>query len=359
MPRPCPLKLARITLERIELRLRAPLERSGGAIATRDGIRVEIFDVSGERGCGEALPLVSAGTETLEETSAAMLEARSLLESRSDTLESMLDALEERLERWPAARCAFDVALHDLDARLRRAPVARCLSPDARRALEVNALIGADDTAACLRECRQAWQRGYRTLKLKVGRGSPAEDGSRIAAVREALGPEARLRIDANGAWTAECAVRALERMAELDIELVEQPTRADDLDALAWVHARSPIPIAADEALAGAEGRARLLCDELANIAIIKPMVLGGLRAAAQLCIQASARGIDCIVTTTLDGPTMTAAALHLAAAHGSCNLAHGLAACEQLETDFPTWLVPSDGRLAVGEEPGLGFAQ
>src|SRR5690606_18131984 len=92
---------------------------------------------------------------------------------------------------------------------------------------------------------REAWSAGYRVLKLKVGARSLGDDVARVAAVRAAC-PDAVLRLDANGAWSEAEAMEALAALAPSRIELLEQPVPAAEVDALARIHERSPMRIAA-----------------------------------------------------------------------------------------------------------------
>jgi len=351
------LQLEAVEVACVDLGLRGPLARAGASISRRRGVRVQIRDRSGLTGLGEGLALPAAGTEPY----AALLDAvRALartLRDRSGTLEELLAWLDTSQADTPAARCGFDGALHDLAARMHGVPVAQSLAAAfggaAAQAVAVNALLAAD---AHPDAAQDPCARGYRTLKLKVGAADARHELDGIRALRAGIGPEVRLRLDANGAWTAAEALARLEAIADCAIECIEQPTAPDDLDALGWLHARSPVPIAVDESLALPTGRERLLRGELGRFAIVKPMVLGGLTSAARLCRQAADAGIHCIVTTTLDGPVATASALHLAAACGSAAHAHGLAASEALATPFPTWLIPVDGQLRLDGSPGLG---
>ena len=350
------LKLERIELEPLAYALRAPLLRAGGALRERHGIRLTLHSACGALGRGEALPLAEIGTETLAEASETLRElARHFAGARLELAELAAE-LERRAPGAPAARCALDVAAHDLAARLERRPVAALLAAAPRADVEVNALLPAADLDATLAAAEAALAQGYRTLKLKLGAHGADTDRRRVAALRERCGPGVRLRLDANGAWSVSDALELLEALALLDVELVEQPVPAHDLDGLAWLHARSPIPLAADEALASAAGRERFCAGELASIAILKPMALGGLGPGARLARAAAARGLRSVVTTTLDGPIATAAALHLAAAVGTPALAQGLAAADSLAAPFPAALVPERGWLHLAPSAGLG---
>ena len=144
----------------------------------------------------------------------------------------------------------------------------------------MNALIAPGEPRAAALSARHAVRAGFRTLKLKVAHGALEDDLARVGAVRAAIGDDVRLRLDANGGWTRELAMRALDALAAFAPELVEQPVSADALDALAFVRARSPIPIAADESLVDAQRGERVLELGAADSLVLKPAALGGLRA-------------------------------------------------------------------------------
>ena len=141
------------------------------------------------------------------------------------------------VEAWPLARgeriAAADVgvetALADLRARTYGVPLARWLADQAGlpayapTPIPVNALLGAGSPDDLAREATSAAACGFRAVKVKVGR-DVADDGDRLGAVRAALGPEAELRIDANGAWNEQEAVAALATHAVHGVALCEQP---------------------------------------------------------------------------------------------------------------------------------------
>jgi L-alanine-DL-glutamate epimerase-like enolase superfamily enzyme len=346
------VKLAQLVLEPVAWRLRAPLRTSRGPIAERSGVRLRARDTDGCSGLGEALPLETSGTESLSATWRALERARRRLEGATGELDELLDAVDALCPDEPAARCALDVALHDLAARRAGISVARLLAPAPLRALPVNALVGDLDPAGI----EAARQRGFTTLKLKLGAGRHEEDLEALARLLRGAASGLRVRLDPNGAWTREQARRALAHPGLGALELVEQPVAAEDLAGLREL-ARGPVPIAADESLARADGRASLIAGELTPLAVLKPMVLGGLRASARLARAARVAGVNCLVTTTLDGPIASAAAAQLAAAVCDGSLACGLAAAESVDADFPAWLQARAGVIELPESPGLGL--
>lgn len=320
-------------------------------VGPRRGFRVELRDVEGRVGVGEALPLPAAGTETLAECRASLGAALELLGSPGvadfEDVRDVYETIAVDLRSTPAAAFAIDAAAHALVASGRGGALALGTQPRGR--VRVNAVLSPSARASLEAAERLARHDGFATLKLKLGRGGLEEHAAWLRALRGRVGPELRLRIDPNGAWSADEALRRLERLAEFDLEFCEQPVAPGDLDGLRRVAAASPVAIAADEALANAEARGELAAGRLTPLGILKPMVLGGLTPAADLARRAREHGTRCVVTTTFEGPPGCAAAAHLAASWGDEWLAHGIAGPAQLEADFPCWLVPQRGEICL----------
>ncbi len=341
------------------LPLRAPLRTARGAIVERRGALVTVHAEGGERGHGEATPVPGFGEETPASCLRALPEiAERLLRHEARDLESQLDLLEAAAPGRPAARCALECALQDLEARHHGVSLAAWLAQGAppRKEVETSALVEAQRAEAVAAAATRAATLGFGTLKLKVGGRPPEQDLARVTIVRQALGPDARLRLDANGSWTPEQAIRSLRALAACDLELVEQPVATRDVAGLARVRAETGVPIAADESAADPEARGALLAARAADFVVLKPGALGGLRAAWRLAGQARAAGMGVFVTSGLDGVVARSAALALAAALPGPLPACGLATGALLARDLAPDLAPERGRIVLPEAPGLG---
>jgi o-succinylbenzoate synthase len=253
-----------------------------------------------------------------------------------------------------------DVALFDLAARAQGVDVAELLArPERPRAqVEVNALVYAEKPEIAAREASAAVAEGYRTVKLKVGALALDLDEARVAAVRDAIGSEAKIRLDANGGWKEQDAEQAIERFAPYRIEFLEQPVDARNLGGLARLSAGSPIPIAADEALAGGYAFDEIFSRDAASVLVLKPAVLGGLRASQRIAARARRAGWGVVVTSALDSAVGLAAALQLAAALPGPHLAAGLATGALLDWDLAPPPLPKNGTLRVPDGAGIGVA-
>jgi L-alanine-DL-glutamate epimerase-like enolase superfamily enzyme len=195
-------------------------------------------------------------------------------------------------------------------------------------------------------------------VKLKVGfLASLDAERERIAAVREAIGPDVRLRLDPNGAWTEAQAIAAIRAFAAYDIEYVEQPIPPGNLPALARVQAAVETPIAADEDVADLTSAERVIAADAAQVLVLKPQRLGGLRACVEIAQTAAATGLLCVMTTNIEAGVGTAACLQLAATLPD-DLAHGLATLNLLQDDLllDPGLPIEAGRMRRPDAPGLG---
>jgi len=265
----------------------------------------------------------------------------------------------------PVARAALDCALHDLAAKARDLPLARLLRGGAGdelcSAVPVNALVVGDTPAEVAASGGAALEAGHHTLKLKVAARALDDDVARVAALRDAVGADSRLRLDANGGWSEELARQALARFAPFDIELLEQPVAAGDLDALARLRGESAIALAADESAVVEAQALEVVARRAADVVVVKPSAAGGLAAAGRVAAAAHAAGLGVVVTSLLDGAIAVAAALHFAAsirpddpAPRACGLATGML----FDRDLAQLPQLRAGALPLPAGPGLGVA-
>jgi o-succinylbenzoate synthase len=190
---------------------------------------------------------------------------------------------------------------------------------------------------------------GCRTAKVKVAEPgqSLADDQARLEAVRDALGPDGRVRIDVNGLWdvdTAVAAIPVLDRAAG-GLEYVEQPVAS--VEDLAVVRRRVAVPVAADESIRRAADPYRVRDLEAADVAVLKVQPLGGVRACLRI---AEDIGLPVVVSSALETSVGIAAGVALAAALPELPYACGLATVQLLDADVVTEpLLPVDGALPV----------
>ncbi|CAN5858363.1 o-succinylbenzoate synthase [soil metagenome] len=202
--------------------------------------------------------------------------------------------------------------------------------------------VGPEQAAAVVRASA-----GCRTAKVKVAEAGQglADDEARVAAVRDALGPDGRIRVDANGAWDVDAATAAIRALGRYGLEYVEQPCAT--LEEMAVLRRRVDVPLAADESVRTAEDPLRVVGLEAADIVVLKVQPLGGVRAALRV---AEACGLPVVVSSALETSVGIAAGVALAAALPDLSYACGLATVQLLTSDTCSEpLLPVDGALAV----------
>jgi len=352
------VKIVRARVIPIRLALADPVATSRGEIQLRTGGLIELASATGARGWGEALPLPGFGLETADEAVGALEAiAQALVANEFPGLDAALDGADEAAPAAGCARAAADVALHDLAAREAGTTVAALLEGSPLPRVDVNALLRGATLTELAESARDGVRRGHRSLKLKLLGGSLDHDLARVAAVRDAIGDGPRLRLDANEAWSEDRARDAIARLEPFEIELLEQPVAADDLEALARVRAASQIPIAADEAVRDADWANRILAAAAADILVLKPAALGGLRAARRIATAAGRSGVGVFVTSFLDSSLGIAAALQLAASLPQAAHAAGLATAALLADDLASPFAISSGAIELPAAAGLGL--
>jgi o-succinylbenzoate synthase len=324
-------------VEAATYRFRTPIATAYGTLHEREVLVLQLRDERGIQGLGEAAPLPGYGPGTLAD-------------ARADLVEMFSGSTPpgEFAFRTPQAASALDVATRDLDARRAARPFLDGLCEQPSTSIRVNATIAATDRAGASREAAAAVESGFACVKLKVGVG---DDAGRVAAVRAAVGPDAAIRVDANGAWSPDEAVAALRSLAPAGIEMCEEPVHG--VAALAEVRERldGEVPIAMDESASQPDALESGACD----FVCLKTASAGGITPLVEAARRARATGSGVYVASTYDGPIGIAAGLHAAAALGPDIPACGLATLplfEGVDDPFPV----RDGRIEVPRGPGLG---
>jgi L-Ala-D/L-Glu epimerase len=346
-----------VRLEEIEvipytLPFREPYITARGELHERRLILVRIR-AEGLEGWGETAALSLRGGAGIEEIAAEIRERcwPGLLEGEvePDRIWSAIARCRNR-GASPPALAAVDIAVHDLVGRATSQPVWRLLG--ARRAAPVvcNATLPAANPSAT-RAMLESWiAEGFRTFKLKVGLPG---DVTQVATVRESLGPDAVIRVDANGAWDVSEAIARLDALAQHRIEVAEQPVGT--FEQMAEVRTEVPMPLAADESLVSPfdARRARELgaCD----VAAVKVAKVGGLGAALEI-----AEVMPSYLSSALEGPVGITAAAHAAQAlnlhDGDAGIAHGLATERLFSATVGRGAETDRDQLILDERPGLG---
>jgi o-succinylbenzoate synthase len=347
-------------VEPFTVELDPPLGTARETMRERDGFLVRI-EYDGHEGIGEATPLVG-WTESYEE-------CRDALDRAADVAEELDWGVALARLDTPAARHGIALALAVARARAGEEPLYRTLGPvpadtgaeqhpERVERVPVNATLGADGTPeAVAGRAREAVSAGYRCLKLKVGGRGVEADIERVRAVRNAVGEDVTLRVDANGAWTRPESREAVEALSALEVAYVEQPLSTADLDATGDLRDRG-VDIALDESLA-AHDVETVLGAEAADALVLKPMVIGGPDLAVEAARRCREAGVEPVVSTTVDAAVARSGAVHVAASIpdvAPCGLATGDRVVRDLAPD-PAPV--ANGSVRVPQTAGLGLSE
>ena len=349
------------TIRPYRIAFRRPYQLPSGTRAVREGFTVALMDDDGRTGLGEAAPL-SSRTETLAQSERAVRQALDRIDGhRTDAGTWLARPTDLVAHGAPCALAALATALMDLASQRAERPLYAWLNDrfnikaTPMSAVPVNATLPAGTPEVTEREARQAVEAGFTTLKIKVG--ARDDDVARVAAVRDAVGPHVRLRLDANAAWQRDEALQHISSLSPYDIEYFEQPVPAADLQGLAWVRSRCDANIAADEPIVSLEAAQRVLAADAADVLVLKPMVLGGPEATFAIAQYAREHGVDVVISSTIDAVVGRTMAAHVAAALGVRERACGLATGSLLAGDVGHAAVELDrGTLRLSDAPGLG---
>jgi L-alanine-DL-glutamate epimerase-like enolase superfamily enzyme len=330
-----------------------------------ESVVVRVRDDAGTEGFGEGTPRSYVTGETVE----------TMLQALADDLWPRIagrevpptDALGDLAAMLPqpssiggvtpnAARAAMELGV--VDCALRRAgrPMAAILPPRRTR-VTYSGVVTAGPVARAVQHARRMRTIGMRQVKVKVGFD---DDVARVTAVREALGPDVSLRLDANGAWTFERAVAVLEALAPLQIAGVEQPLPRGPVDDLARLRGAIPVPIVVDESLVTPADAEALIDANAADVFNVRVSKCGGLAASVAIALRARAAGIGVQVGCQVGETAILAAAgRHLAATLPDVAFVEGsfgtLLLTEDVSVDSVRFGHRGEAQLLTG--PGLGI--
>jgi L-alanine-DL-glutamate epimerase-like enolase superfamily enzyme len=332
-------------------------------------VLVRVTDDAGRVGLGEASVTSVWSGETQAGTIALVREVLAPLLIGSDAFDT--EWIGRRMEKAvfgnSFARAAVEMALLDLQGQALGVPVYRLLggrdtpSSGSDRGIRLKFVVGAVEAELAAERARRMVDRGWRAIKVKVGRHEhPRVDVERLRAVRQAIGPDVFLSVDANGGYTVEQAVWVASRLEKLDVALFEQPTRRGDHAAMAEVRRRCGLPVMADESVFTPQDALEVIRAGAADVLSLYPGKHGGIRATQYLAHLAEAAGIPCTIGSNLEREVATAAMAHVTVS--TPNLM-----CERFPGDLigPLYyeqaisrqpLRYEADRLFVPEGPGLG---
>ena len=323
---------------------------------------VRITSANGAVGLGNIDPSPGYSIESIEASLGALRNTLAGAVAGMDALNvhGILAKLDACMDGFLDAKAAIEMACVDLASRVYGVPVSTYLGGAVRDEFLFNAWIGILSPQEAAAEAKLWFDRGFRSAKIKVG-GNIEADRDRVKAVREAVGKDMALRIDANAGYDVETSIRLAQLMVPFGLQLIEQPVAAEDIAGLARVRREAGgIPIMADEAIVDHRTLIEVLRACAADIVKLKVMKNGGFLRTQRMAATAEAAGVRVVIGHGFGLGVNTMAEIQFAST--SMNVMDGLECVGPLKTsdDITTEKLDlSSGRLTLhATAPGLGVA-
>lgn len=355
------MKIARIETGEVRIPLVTPFKTALRTVDSVNDIVVRITADDGQAGFGEAPPTAVITGDTKDSIRGAVEEfiAPNLVGMEIDNLDGIMKKLHGCILKNTSAKAAVDMAVYDLFAKSCKKPLYKVLG-GSRSEIETDLTISVNEIGEMVEDSLRAVEQGFRILKIKVGKEG-IKDIDRIKAIRQAVGPDIRLRIDANQGWSPKEAVRIIRTMEDMGIsmELVEQPVSAHDFNGMKYVTSQVYTPILADESVFSMEDAIRLIQERVADLINIKLMKTGGIYQALKICGIAENYGVECMIGCMLESKIAVSAAAHLAAGKGIITRADldGPSLCK--EDPYTGGPIYEGNKITMNESLGLGITE
>jgi len=355
------MKIASVRVVQADIPVARPHKMSFTTLEAVQFVFVRLETADGLVGWGEAACLGGpTWSEESSESVAATIEryiAPWLVGREAAGIELLVREMAKRVQGNPFARAAVEMALWDLNGRALGVPVHRLLGGRVRDRVPLSWSLAVAAPQAEIEEARAKVALAHRIFKIKTAARPVAEDVERIRRLREALGPQISLRVDANQGWDRATALKAIRALAPYEVDFVEQPVPRWDLEGMAEIGRRVDVPIMADESCftpQDAFAIARLGGVSILGLKLTKSAGLAGSMAIARI---AEAAGMGCYVGCMIETSLGTAAYLHVAVSAApvtwGCELFGPLLLTGDVVREPVRY---EDGAIVALDEPGLG---
>jgi len=321
---------------------------------------VKVRTAEGMVGYGETDAWASFSTET-PETVAAVLRhyiAPAILGEDATNVIKIHETMGLVMRENHMARATIDMACHDLLGKEAGMPVYRLLGGALYDSLPIMGGIGGETGEEAAEAARENRDKGYHSVMLKVGR-DPVQDAECVFAVRDALGANYPLVLDANQGWDLASAKKFVSIVKDAKPVLFEQPLVAEDIEGMASLRRSCDIPISADESLTSFRNAQEIIRLGAADVFSVKVCKNGGIRESKRIIELAGNNGITVLFNSMLEEGVTQAASLNMALSTSNLfPFGHAYFSPLRLDADITTYSsLIRDGRVHAPTEPGLGI--
>jgi L-alanine-DL-glutamate epimerase-like enolase superfamily enzyme len=351
-------RIDRIEIIPVQIQLHEPFVISKGALTHARNTIVKIYCNDGTYGTGECCPYRSIHGETQAGTVAFAKDlAKAMLGQDPREIHRHVALMDKMIVGNASVKGAFDMALYDLSAKLSDLPLYKYLHGDREKKIYTDNTVSLLEKEKMAEKALKFKEMGFPVLKVKLGERGVDKDVARMEAIRNAVGPELPLRIDANQGWNYLDALRTLRAMEELNIEHCEEPIQAGNTTDQARLTASSLIPIMADESVFSHRDAARIISQQAAHLFNIKLGKSGGICNAMKIAAIAQASDVYCQVGSFSESRLGITALVHFDMAWDHI-IYHDLDSPLMLSEDPVTggMTYHADWQVTVDDTPGHG---
>ncbi len=310
------MKIEAIHIHAVHLPLYSPFIVSYGTYHHMPTIIVKIDTDEGITGYGEALPDEYVTGESFESTFYLLKHtlAPLLIGENPMEFEKIHDLMNRTVYGVPAAKAALDIACFDAVGKKLGQPIYQLIGGRYHEKFPITHVLSIKEPQEMAEEAATMIDKGYNSFKMKVGTAVQM-DVERIQAVRERVGKDIAIRVDVNQGWKNSAAsLVAMRSLKDLNIDWVEQPVMADDIDGMVEIKSKTDIPVMIDEGMKGPRELLEIIQKRAADKVNIKLMKCGGILPAVKLAYQAEMAGIECQVGSMVESSIGSAAGFHVA---------------------------------------------
>lgn len=353
------MKITDVVIEKVKIDLTEPFKIAFAKVDYSENVLIKIKTDEGYEGYGEAAPFAQVTGETVDGViSVLTIFRQGLIGMDPMDIEKIHEMMDGLIVGNGSSKCAVDIALHDIRGKVMNQPLYKVLG-GYQNVVQNDITIGISTPEAMAEAARKHVKNGFRILKIKAGI-NPDDDIYTMALIRKAVGPDIRIRVDANQGYSVSEAIYALNAMKESRIEAVEQCLPYWDFEGSSYLRSKiNGIQIMLDESIHTPIDAARACRMNAADILNIKLMKCGGLYRGGQISTIAENFGVTCMVGCMLETKIAITAGISLVAAKRNITEAD----CDSFmyykdsETGMPGGFTRDGGTFTLSDKPGLGL--
>lgn len=317
------MKDLQLTYSPYTLKLKKSFFTARTEIKERRGFILRLDDPDGFEGIGDCCPFPEFGSESIEDVENVLSDFKLKVRIDETEIEKSINNCLLNYNKLPALRHGLEQAIINIICNKNKTTIDNLLNLKLKKRVTVNAAIGFLNVDESVKTARTLIEKGFTTIKLKIGRSNFEEDFSVIKLIRKTFGDNIKLRIDSNGNWNLDEAIINLMELEQFDIEYAEQPVTnlSDYID----LKKRTNIPLAPDESIRSVKEAKEFIKSGAVSYLILKPMMIGGLLPTLDIIKLAMAENITPVITSSFESAIGKTNAV-IAAASVEENVAHGL---------------------------------